>query len=177
MRWLHFQFWLKVLEIALSPRASSAITSAWVTKSVPSPPYSLGTASVRKPSFEPFSTMSQLKELCASGASSRSSEIGFISSCANLRAVICQERCSLLSGKSINAPLFRGEHRRAAPVLGQRFGDPQPVVGGAVAAVEADAGVVDVLLQRHVAHHAHRAEAFGRVLGRAIDRKSNRLNS
>ena len=31
IRWLHFQFWLKVFEIALSPRASSAITSAWVT--------------------------------------------------------------------------------------------------------------------------------------------------
>ena len=35
IRWLHFQHWLKVLEIALSALASSAITSAWVTKSVP----------------------------------------------------------------------------------------------------------------------------------------------
>ena len=43
--------------MALSARASSAITSAWVTKSVPSPPYSFGTAMVRNPSFEPFLTM------------------------------------------------------------------------------------------------------------------------
>ena len=39
--------------------ASSAITSACVTKSVPWPPHSFGTASVRKPSFEPFLMMSQ----------------------------------------------------------------------------------------------------------------------
>ncbi len=45
--------------MALSPRASSAITSACDTKSAPGPPHSLGTASVRKPSFEPFSMMSQ----------------------------------------------------------------------------------------------------------------------
>jgi hypothetical protein len=28
MRWLHFQFWLKALDIALSPRASSVMTIA-----------------------------------------------------------------------------------------------------------------------------------------------------
>src|SRR5262249_46628957 len=114
--------------------------------------------------------MSQLKVPWASGASSRSSEIGLISSSANLRACICQERCSLLSEKSMVAPLFRSEHRRAAPILGDGFGNAQPVVGRAVAGVEADAGVVDVFLQRHVAHHAHGAEAFGGVLGGAIDR-------
>ena len=51
--------------------------------------------------------------------SSRSSEIGRISSSANLRAVICQERCSLLSVKSMGCALVgsfgreRGAHRRA----------------------------------------------------------------
>src|SRR5665213_2197337 len=35
IRWLHFQFWLKALEIALSALASSAITSACVTRAVP----------------------------------------------------------------------------------------------------------------------------------------------
>ena len=29
IRWLHFQHWLKVFDIALSPRAISSITSAW----------------------------------------------------------------------------------------------------------------------------------------------------
>ena len=59
IRWLHFQFWLKALEIALSALASSVITSACVTKSVPWPPHSFGTARVRKPSLEPFLMMSQ----------------------------------------------------------------------------------------------------------------------
>src|SRR5204862_7643456 len=130
-----------------------------------SPPYSFGTASVRKPSFDPFSTMSQSKAPCASGASSRSSVIGLISSLANLRAVICQERCSLLSEKSMSVvPLFRSEHRGAAPVVRQRLGDAQLVVRIAVAGVQADHRVMDVFLQRHVAHHAHGAEAFGGVL-------------
>ena len=44
IRWLHFQHWLKVFEMALSALASSAMTSACVTKSVPWPPHSLGTA-------------------------------------------------------------------------------------------------------------------------------------
>jgi hypothetical protein len=76
IRWLHFQHWLKVFDIALSPRASSAITSAWVTKSVPWPPHSFGTASVRKPSFEPFLMISQSKVSAGSAIWSRSSEIG-----------------------------------------------------------------------------------------------------
>ena len=59
IRWLHFQFWLNALEIALSALASSVITSACVTKSVPWPPHSFGTAMVRKPSLEPFLMMSQ----------------------------------------------------------------------------------------------------------------------
>src|SRR6266542_1969173 len=109
IRWLHFQHWLKVLDMALSPLASSAITSAWVTKSVPCPPHSLGTARVRKPSFEPFLMISQSKVSRGSSISSRPSEIGRISSSANLRAVICQARCSLLKVKSIALalPAFR----------------------------------------------------------------------
>src|SRR3954468_4944668 len=100
---------------------------------------------VRKPSFEPFSTMSQSKVPCASGASSRSSVIGLTCSSANLRAVICQERCSLLSEKSMMLPLFRSEHGLRAPVAGERLGDPQFVIGVAVAGVQADQSVVDVL--------------------------------
>ena len=38
------------------------------------------------------------------------------------------------------------------------------------AGVQADERVVHVLLQRHVPHHAHGAEAFRRVLGGAVDR-------
>src|SRR5439155_20140592 len=110
-----------------------------------------------------FSAVCQLEVLWASGASSRSSVIGLTPSCANLRAAICHERCSLLSEKSMIAPLFRSEHRRAAPILGESLGDAQPVVGRAVAGVEADPSVVDVFLQRHVAHHAHGAEAFGGI--------------
>jgi hypothetical protein len=48
--------------------------------------------------------MSQSKLSCASGFSSSSSEIGLISSSANLRAVICQARCSLLREKSMEVP-------------------------------------------------------------------------
>src|SRR5215471_10339698 len=106
IRWLHFQHWLKVLEMALSALASSAITSACVTKSVPCPPHSLGTAKVRKPSLEPFLMISQSNVSRGSAISSRSSESGRISSSANLRAVICQARCSLLSVKSMGFPLF-----------------------------------------------------------------------
>ena len=101
IRWLHFQFWLKAFEIALSARAISAITSACETKSAPWPPHSFGTASVRKPSREPFLMMSQSQVSAAVSMASRSSEIGRTSSSANLRAATCQERCSLLSVKSI----------------------------------------------------------------------------
>src|SRR6202795_2512254 len=102
---------------------------------------------VRKPSLEPFSTMSQSKVPWASGASSRSSVIGLISSSANFRAVICQARCSLLSEKSISVvPLFRGEHRLRAPEIRQALGDAELVVGVAVAGVQADQCVVDVFL-------------------------------
>src|SRR6266404_2667979 len=174
IRWLHFQHWLKVLEMALSALASSAITSACVTKSVPCPPHSLGTAMVRKPSLEPFLMISQSNVPRGSAISSRSSEIGRISSSANLRAVICQERCSLLRVKSIGVSLgsfgreHRGAHRPA--IARQRLGDAQLGIGVAGAGVQADERVVHVLLQRHVPHHAHGAEAFRRVLGSAVDR-------
>ena len=67
IRWLHFQHWLKVFEMALSALASSAITSAWVTKSVPWPPHSFGTAMVRKPSLEPFLMMLPVEGLARIG--------------------------------------------------------------------------------------------------------------
>ena len=62
--------------MALSALASSAITIACVTKSVPWPPHSFGTASVRKPSLEPFLMMSQSQVSAAVGMASRSSECG-----------------------------------------------------------------------------------------------------
>src|SRR5262249_475890 len=175
IRWLHFQHWLKVFEMALSALASSAMTSAWVTKSVPWPPHSLGTAMVRKPSLEPFLMMSQSKVARGSSISSRSSEIGRISSSANLRAVICQARCSLLRVKSMTPALssFRGENgggSRRPAIARQRLGDAQLCLARPRAGVEADAGIVHVFLQRHIAHHAHGAETFRRVLDGAVDR-------
>ena len=119
IRWLHFQFWLKALDMALSARASSAITTAWVTKSVPWPPYSFGTARVRRPSLEPFLMISQSKVSTAFGMASRSSDFGRSSSSANLRATCCQERCSSLRLKSMGHPhlIFlrgrRGQRTRA----------------------------------------------------------------
>jgi hypothetical protein len=104
MRWLHFQFWLNALDMALSPRASSAITSACDTKSAPGPPHSLGTASVRKPNFEPFSMMPQSHGSKPPSIWSRSSERGRSASSENLRASDCQWRCSSFSEKSILAP-------------------------------------------------------------------------
>ena len=76
-----------------------------MTKSVPCPPHSLGTAMVRKPSLEPFLMISQSKVARGSAISSRSSEIGRISSRANLRAFICQARCSSVSEKSMTVHL------------------------------------------------------------------------
>src|SRR5215470_15779341 len=175
IRWLHFQHWLKVFEIALSALASSAITSAWVTKSVPWPPHSFGTAIVRKPSLEPFLMISQSKVCRGSSISSRSSEIGRISSSANLRAVICQARCSLLSVKSMVTILdglfgreTGGAHR--PPIARQRFGDAQLGLAVAADGMQTDTRVADVFLQRHVFHHAHGAEAFGGILGGVVDR-------
>src|SRR5215831_10158414 len=136
IRWLHFQHWLKLFEIALSALASSAITSAWVTKSVPSPPHCLGTARVRKPSLEPFVNRSQSQVFAGSSIASRASETGRMSSVANFLALACHRRCSSLSSKSMVVPLR----------------------------VQADARVAHELVQRHVAHHAHRAEALGGVL-------------
>jgi hypothetical protein len=142
IKWLHFQFWLNALEMALSALASSVITNACDTKSVPWPPHSFGTAMVRKPSLEPFLMMSQSQVSRAVGMASRASEIGRISSSANLRAAICQERCSLLRVKSIGASsgemfrLFAGQRHIAvagAPIAGQFFGDAQLGVGIAVA--------------------------------------------
>src|SRR5262245_65978878 len=174
MRWLHFQHWLKVLEMALAPLASSAITSVCVTKSVPCPPHSLGTAMVRKPSLEPFLMISQSNVARGSSMSSRSREIGRISSSANLRAVICQARCSLLRVKSM-APalsLFGRECGGACrpAIAGQSLGDVQLRLAVARAGMQADERVVHVLLQRHVPHPAHGPEAFRRVLGGAVDR-------
>src|ERR1700733_9301836 len=173
IRWLHFQFWLKVFEIALSARASSAMTRAWVTKSVPWPPYSLGTAMVRKPSFEPFLTISQSKVSGAVGMASRASDMGRISSSANWRAVICQWRCSLLNAKSMMASLGgteklfgRDGRRRRAVIARQRLGNAKlGFTIAAAAVVQGDAGVVNVFLHRDVTHHAHGAEHFGGVLG------------
>src|SRR5215471_18664615 len=141
IRWLHFQHWLKVLEMALSALASSAITSAWVTKSVPSPPHCFGTAMVRKPSLEPFVNRSQSQVFAGSSIASRASETGRMSSVANFLALACHRRCSSLSSKSMATPLR----------------------------VQADARVAHVLVQRHVAHHAHRTEALGGVLCRPKD--------
>ena len=118
IRWLHFQFWLNALAIALSALASSVITSACVTKSVPSPPHSFGTAMVRKPSLEPFLMISQSQVSRAVGMASRCSEIGRISSSANLRAVICHARCSSLRLKSMGVPSpeFRCGHSPASAI-------------------------------------------------------------
>src|SRR5712691_1948726 len=175
IRWLHFQHWLKVFEIALSALASSAITSAWVTKSVPWPPHSFGTAMVRKPSLEPFLMMSQSKVSRGSEISSRSTEIGRISSSANLRAVTCQARCSLLSVKSMVVSLvgsFGREHGggRGPPIARQHLADAQLGVVIARAGMEANERVVHVFLQRHVLHHTHGAEAFRGGLGGVVDR-------
>src|SRR5206468_9515845 len=149
--WLHFQHWLKVLDMALSPLASSAITSAWVTKSVPCPPHSLGTARVRKPSFEPFLMISQSKVSRGSSISSRSSEVGRISSSANLRAVICQARCSLLRAKSIGTSVdsFGREHGRARrpAIARQRLGDAQLRIAVAGAGIDGNQRIVHVFLQ------------------------------
>src|SRR5215813_798029 len=170
IRWLHFQHWLKVFEMALSPLASSAMTSAWVTKSVPRPPHSLGTAMVRKPSLEPFLIMSQSNVSRGSAISSRASEIGRISSSANLRAVICQARCSLLRVKSM-APSLGCQHGgERRPKARQRLGDAQLRLAVADAGIEADEGIVHVFAERHVAHHAHRPETFRGVLDSAVDR-------
>src|ERR1700722_3400295 len=167
IRWLHFQFWLNAFEIALSARAISAITSACETKSAPWPPHSFGTASVRKPSFDPFLMMSQSQVSAAVGIASRSSEIGRTSSSANLRAAICQERCSLLRVKSMCVPSgsLGRDRGGGAAIAGDMLGDAQARLAVAVARMLADAGIVQVLLQRHVAHHAHRTEDFCRVLG------------
>src|SRR5215475_13841802 len=175
IRWLHFQHWLKVLEIALSALASSAMTSACVTKSVPWPPHSFGTAMVRKPSLEPFLMISQSKVARGSSISSRSSEIGRTSSSANLRAVICQARCSLLRVKSMGPPLssFRRENgggSRRPAIARQRLGDAQLRLARPRAGVETDAGIMHVFVHRHVAHDAHGAETFRRVLDGAVDR-------
>ena len=101
MRWLHFQHWLKVLDIALSPRAISSITSAWVTKSIPWPPRSLGTTAVRKPSLEPFLMISQSKVSRGSEIMSRSSDMGATSSSANFLALSRHAICSSFKSKSM----------------------------------------------------------------------------
>src|SRR5882672_3332125 len=174
IRWLHFQHWLKVLEMALSAFASSAITSACVTKSVPCPPHFLGTAMVRKPSLEPFLMISQSKASRGSGIASRASEIGRISSSANFRAFTCQERCSSFSEKSMSSPSDRFRDANGwggvAAIARQRFGDSQLRLARAAPGMQAHERVVHVFLQRHVAHHAHGAEAFGGVFHRVIDR-------
>jgi hypothetical protein len=75
--------------------------------------------------------MSQSKLSWASGFSSSASEIGLISSSANLRAVICQARCSLLREKSmeVNPSLVPGAAQHAVvrcrpgtPVVQRKLG-------------------------------------------------------
>src|SRR4029077_9325712 len=166
IRWLHFQHWLKVLEMALSALASSAMTRAWVTKSVPWPPHSFGTAMVRKPSLDPFLMISQSNVARGSEISSRSTEIGRISSSASLRAVFCQERCSLLSVKSMGCALFgsfaRERGRIGGPAIaGERLGNVQLRVAVACTGMQGHQRIVHMFLQRHVTHHAHGAEALG----------------
>src|SRR6185312_9881509 len=103
------------------------------------------------PSLEPFLMISQSKVSRAVGMASRSSEIGRISCSANLRAAICQERCSLLRVKSIGRPrvkticLFPGHRQEAggvAPIAVDFFRDAQARIAIAVAVVQTDAGVV-----------------------------------
>src|SRR5688500_10571507 len=133
------------------------MTIACDTKSAPGPPHSLGTASVRKPSFEPFSMMLQSQGSNAPSVWSRWSEIGLISSWAKRRASCCQPRCSSFSEKSIEAP--SGSH--GLLIARDRFGDGELGRAVAVIRMQEHHRVVHVLLQRHVAHHAHGAEALG----------------
>ncbi len=64
---------------------------------------------VRKPSLDPFLMTSQSKVPRGSATASRSSEIGRISSRANLRAFICHSRCSSLIEKSMaQVPVLAG---------------------------------------------------------------------
>src|SRR5258707_8020127 len=150
------------------------MTSACVTKSVRWPPHSLGTARVRKPSLEPFLMISQSNVSRGSAISSRSGEVGGLPSSATLRAVICQARCSLLRVKSIGVTLssLGRQRRRVRPpaVACQRLCDTQFRLAAPHSGMEADACVLYVFVQRHVAHYPHGAEAFGRVLYRAMDR-------
>src|SRR5262249_56164119 len=83
-----------------------------------------------------------------------SGEVGRISASANLRAVICQERCSLLRVKSMGSALglFGCEHggARWSAIARQRLGDAQLGIAVARAGMQADERVVHELLQRHV---------------------------
>ena len=129
IRWLHFQHWLKVLAIALSPLASSEITSACVTKSMPWPPHSLETTAVRKPSLDPLRMMSQSKVCARVGdpvALERHGPQLLLRELARLEL----PRALFLGQRNIHAPLNRHlQHVEAA--------------GKAVAA-EHEAAVVDV---------------------------------
>ena len=78
--------------MALSALAISAIIKACVVKSMPWPPYSVGTAAVRMPSFEPFLMMFQSNVPAGSAIWSRANDSGRISVSANSRALSCQAR-------------------------------------------------------------------------------------
>ena len=54
--------------------------------------------------------------------------------------------------------------------FGDGFSEGELGFGDAAVGVEEAPGIFDELVQRHVAHHAHRAEAFRAILGDAIHR-------
>src|SRR5215210_4841466 len=140
------------------------MTTHCVTRSIPCPPYSLGAAAVRKPSFEPLRMISQSNVPAGAAIASRASDIGRISSCANLRAFICHSRCSSFNAKSMVTPSWI-ELCVGAREARNRFGDEQLGCGVADFTEQEDQRVAHVFLHRHVAHDAHRAEAFRGTLG------------
>src|SRR5262249_8338396 len=121
-----------------------------------------------------FLMISQSNVSRGSAISSRSREIGRISSSANLRAVICQARCSLLSVKSMGFPFssLGRQHRgaRRPTVACQRLRDAPFRFAAPHSGMEADARTLNVFLERNVSHHSHGAEAFRRILYGAVDR-------
>src|ERR1035437_8724159 len=163
IRWLHFQHWLKVFAIGPSPLASSAMTNACVTRSIPWPPHSFATTAVRKPSCDPFRMMSQSKVARGSEMRSRCSDIGRNSSCATLRAFSCHARCSSVSEtsmplppqnksrpvKPVCAPARRSIHFHASDCL-----HPLHRVAGQVRPYD---GVPDELVDARVHHRDTRA--------------------
>src|SRR5439155_19511463 len=101
---------------------------------------------------EPFLMISQSNVSRGSVISSRSSEIGRISSSANLRAVICQARCSLLRAKSMDLALgsFGRDHGRARrpAIARQLLGDALFLIAVARVGVQAEERIVHLLLHQ-----------------------------